>query len=143
MPWRPDWSAFDRDPSLDIFRDSVAQVSDGSTTGFVVFRVEPRWTWRGGFLWWTRWSRGVEHVEFIETFWLNPADAPDPDKAVSEAGWAESSSQWLDELRNGSYGYHENSGDAEHPEPERILPVRWLVGAERAKAMHEWGFGAA
>lgn len=143
MPWRPDWSAFDRDPSLDIFRDSVAQVSDDSTTGFVVFRVEPRWTRTGGFLWWTRWARGVEIVEFIETVWLNAADAPDPDKAVGEAGWAVSPSQWLDELRNGSYRFYESSGDAEYPEQERILRVRWLVGAERAKAMHEWGFGAA
>ncbi|MFI2102904.1 hypothetical protein ACH436_06405 [Isoptericola sp. NPDC019693] len=121
----------------------MAQVFDDSTTGFVVFRVEPRWTRTGGFLWWTRWARGVEHVEFIETLWLNAADAPDPDKVVSEAGWAESPSGWLDELRNGSYGFYENSGDAEHPEQERMLRVRWLVGAERAKAMDEWGVGAA
>ncbi|MCK9795338.1 hypothetical protein M1843_16430 [Isoptericola sp. 4D.3] len=121
----------------------MAQVFGDSTTGFVVFRVEPRWTRTGGFLWWTRWARGVEHVEFVETLWLNADDAPDPDKAVGEAGSAESSSPWLDELRNGSYGFDDNPGDAEHPGQERKLSVRWLAGPERTNALREWGFGTA
>ena len=143
MPLRPESSEFDHDPSLDMFRDAAAQVFDDRVTGFVVFRVQPWWTRIGGLLWWTRWARGVEHVEFIETVWLDAVDAPDPDKVRVDDGAAGPQAEWLDDLRNGSYTFYENSREAEVQDRERTLSVRWLVGDERTKAMREWGFGPA
>ncbi len=140
MPWKPDWSAFDHDASLDMFRDTVAQVSDDQVTGFVVFRVEAMFTRTGGRLWWSRWARGREWVEWIEAFWLDSRDAPDPEKAIMSDGITGPDSAWLDDISNGSYRLHPPPASEDVAE-ERILTVRWLSGEELEAAKREWGWG--
>ncbi len=140
MPWNPGWNDFDRDPALDPFRDSVAEIRDGRTAGFVAFRVSVASSRTSGFLWWAKWTRAREYVGWIETLWLDADDAPAEEKARLSDGVEHPPSDWLDDVRNGSYRIYLPIGPDSKQE-QRVLRVRWLTGDELEKARRDWGWG--
>jgi hypothetical protein len=142
LPWNPDWSEFDHDPTLDIFRDSAAEISDGRTTGVVAFRVSVWSSRMSGFLWWTKWTRAREYVAWLETVWPDAREAPDPEKALTSDGDAYPPSEWLDDVRDGSYRLTLPVGPDGVAE-ERMLTVRWLSRDELEAAKRDWGWGLA
>lgn len=143
MPWKPNTRGEEvpRDPSLDLFRDSAAEVFDDVTAGFVVFRVEPWWTRTAGHLWWGRWDHVQERVEFLETVWLDRAHVGDASCAHGEAGLVGADSTWLEDIRRGVYVYDEPPTVPQQRGGRRSLSLRWLEGSELALVRAQWGFG--
>ncbi len=69
MPWRPPFSEpLPADPSLDVFRDSVARLMlEDDTVGHIAFRVHHMRRLISGHLWWRQWAAPVEVVEWMQT----------------------------------------------------------------------------
>jgi hypothetical protein len=126
---------------MDPFRDAIATVNaDGKVVGYLATNVEVMWEGAGGILWWTRWVKPRECIEWMLTRTDITASLPQ-----WTDGWDfDGDTGVLEDLERGQFEFPDYAFDGSWNQRDvTVYDLIWLVGEERDSAWRAYGYGDA